>query len=123
MSAAASTVTRRQFWTLIESLREGGTTIVLTTHYLDEAEHLADRIAIINDGKVAALDTPAGLRARATDAVVTWRENGEQRRAVTPTPTATLRELLARTTGEVAELSVTKPSLEDVYFEIIGGAE
>jgi ABC-2 type transport system ATP-binding protein len=114
---------RRQFWTLIESLREGGTTIVLTTHYLDEAEHLADRIAIINDGKVAALDTPAGLRARATDAVVTWRENGEQRRAVTPTPTATLRELLARTTGEVAELSVTKPSLEDVYFEIIGGAE
>lgn len=111
---------RRQFWTLIASLREGGTTIVLTTHYLEEAENLADRIAIIANGKVAALDTPAGLRARATDAVVTWRENGEQRRAVTPTPTATLRELLARTEGEVADLAVTKPSLEDVYFQIIG---
>ena len=55
---------RRQFWGLIESLRQDGTTIVLTTHYLDEAEHLADRIAIIADGKLAALDTPAGLRAQ-----------------------------------------------------------
>ncbi len=82
---------RRQFWGLIESLRQDGTTIVLTTHYLDEAEHLADRIAIIADGKLAALDTPAGLRARATDSVVTWRENGELRRAVTTTPTATLQ--------------------------------
>src|SRR6187399_3209713 len=52
---------RRQFWTMIESLRSGGTTIVLTTHHLDEAEHLADRIAIIAEGKLAALDTPAGL--------------------------------------------------------------
>ena len=114
---------RRQFWGLIESLRQGGTTIVLTTHYLDEAEHLADRIAIIADGKLAALDTPAGLRARATDSVVTWRENGVQRRTDTATPTATLRELLAKTKGEVEELSVAKPSLEDVYFQIIGGAE
>jgi len=114
---------RRQFWSLIESLRDGGITIVLTTHYLDEAEHLADRIAIINDGLLAALDTPVGLRARATDSVVTWSENGTQRRAETPTPTATLREILASTDGEVADLAVTKPSLEDVYFQIIGGAE
>jgi ABC-2 type transport system ATP-binding protein len=114
---------RRQFWGLIESLKQDGTTIVLTTHYLDEAEHLADRIAIISDGELTALDTPAGLRARATDAVVTWVENGAQRREVTATPTALLRELLASTTGEVAELSVTKPSLEDVYFQIIGGEE
>ena len=55
--------------------------------------------------------------------MVTWRENGEQRRAVTATPTATLRDLLAKTQGEVEELSVTKPSLEDVYFQIIGGTE
>ena len=111
---------RRQFWGLIESLRADGTTIVLTTHYLDEAEHLADRIAIIADGRVAALDTPAGLRAKAMDAVVTWRENGVERRAVTATPTATLRELLATTDGEVEELAVARPSLEDVYFQIIG---
>jgi len=114
---------RRQFWELIESLREGGTTIVLTTHYLDEAEHLADRIAIIAAGKLAALDTPSGLRARATDSVVTWRENGEQRRAVTDSPTATLRSLLSGTDGEVEDLSVTRPTLEDVYFQIIGGVE
>lgn len=113
---------RRQFWALIESLREDGITILLTTHYLDEAEHLADRIAIINDGRLAALDTPAGLRAKATDSVVTWREGDTQRRAVTPTPTATLRELLATTEGEVQDLAVTKPSLEDVYLQIIGGA-
>jgi len=113
---------RRQFWGLIESLRDGGITIVLTTHYLDEAEHLADRIAIINDGRLAALDTPAGLRARATDSVVTWRDGETQRRVVTGTPSATLRELLAATDGEVDELAVTKPSLEDVYLQIIGGA-
>jgi ABC-2 type transport system ATP-binding protein len=114
---------RRQFWTLIEALREGGTTILLTTHYLDEAEHLADRIAIIADGTLAALDTPAGLRARATDSVVTWQENGIQRREVTATPTATLRRILDATEGEVADLAVTKPSLEDVYLQIIGGAQ
>jgi len=112
---------RRQFWTLIEGLKEGGTTILLTTHYLDEAEYLADRIAIITQGRVAALDTPAGLRSKATDAVVTWTHDGEQRRAVTATPTATLRELLAATEGEVPDLTVTKPSLEDVYLQIIGG--
>jgi len=114
---------RRQFWSLIESLRDDNITVVLTTHYLDEAEYLADRIAIINAGQVAALDTPGGLRARATDAVVTWRENGEERREVTATPTATLRELLATTEGEIEDLSVVKPSLEDVYFQIIGGAQ
>jgi ABC-2 type transport system ATP-binding protein len=112
---------RRQFWTLIESLRDQGITILLTTHYLDEAEHLADRIAIINDGRLAALDTPAGLRAKATDSVVTWREGETQRRAVTATPTATLREILATTDGEIQDLAVTKPSLEDVYLDIIGG--
>ncbi|MGC4176025.1 ABC transporter ATP-binding protein [Demequina sp.] len=114
---------RRHFWALIESLKDAGITVLLTTHYLDEAEHLADRIAIINDGQLAALDTPAGLRAKAIDSVVTWTENGTQRRTVTPTPTATLRELLAATEGEVADLAVTKPSLEDVYLEIIGGNE
>jgi ABC-2 type transport system ATP-binding protein len=114
---------RRQFWTLIESLRDGGTTIVLTTHYLDEAERLADRIAIIADGTLAALDTPTGLRAKARDSVVTWTESGTQRRAVTDTPTATLRELLAATQGEIQDLTVTRPSLEDIYFEIIGGEE
>lgn len=111
---------RRKFWDLIESLRADGTTVLLTTHYLDEAERLADRIGVISHGELVALDTPAGLRARATDANVSWREDGVTRREVTPTPSAFLRDLLARLDGEVAQLEVTHPSLEDVYLEMVG---
>ena len=111
---------RRQFWRLIESLRGGGTTIVLTTHYLDEADHLADRIGIIARGSLVALDTPAGLRARATGAHVTWTENGIAHEESTPTPTALLRTVLARHEGEVENLEVRHPSLEDVYLDLVG---
>lgn len=114
---------RRQFWTLIESLREQGTTILLTTHYLDEADRLADRIGIIADGSMVALDTPDGLRSRATDAWVSWIEDGAVRREPTPTPTAFLRDLLARHGGEIPRLQVTHPSLEDVYLDLIGAAQ
>ncbi|WP_062294023.1 ABC transporter ATP-binding protein [Demequina phytophila] len=113
---------RRQFWTLIESVRGDGTTILLTTHYLDEADHLADRIGIIAAGRMVALDTPAGLRARAADARVTWTEDGVTRTEETATPTAFLRELLARTPEEIAGLEVVHPSLEDVYLRLIGDA-
>ncbi|WP_156160609.1 ABC transporter ATP-binding protein [Demequina soli] len=113
---------RRQFWTLIESVRADGTTVVLTTHYLDEADHLADRIGIIARGRMVALDTPAGLRARAADARVSWTEGGETRAEETATPTALLRTLLARTEGEIEHLEVTHPSLEDVYLRLIGEA-
>lgn len=113
---------RRQFWTLIEGLREGGTTIVLTTHYLDEADHLADRVAVIADGKLVALDTPAGLRSRAAAAVVTWTEDGVERRVETPQPTSVTRELLARFDGEIPKLQIRRPSLEDVYLDMIGDA-
>jgi len=116
---------RRQFWHLIESLREGGTTIVLTTHYLDEAEHLADRLAVISRGKLVALDTPSGLRARAADAVVTWAEAGAdgvvtEHNEVTKTPTATVRNLVASHVGEIRDLEIRRPSLEDVYLDLIG---
>ncbi len=110
---------RRQFWALIETLRGDGTTILLTTHYLEEAEHLADRIAIIADGQRIALDTPAGLRSRAADAIVTWSDAGGRQRTATPKPTEVLRALLARTEGEVQDLAVTRPSLEDVYLGMI----
>lgn len=116
---------RRQFWRLIESLKDGGTTIVLTTHYLDEAEHLADRLAVISRGRLVALDTPAGLRARAADAVVSWVGTGADgtvgsHTEVTKTPTATVRQLLATHDGEVQDLEIRRPSLEDVYLDLIG---
>ncbi len=111
---------RRQFWGLIEGLRGDGTTIMLTTHYLDEAEYLADRIGIVADGKLIALDTPAKLRALAAGSVVRWEEGGAARSESTLTPTALVRELAARHEGEIPELSITKPSLEDVYLDLIG---
>ena len=111
---------RRQFWSLLESLREGGTTIVLTTHYLDEAEYLADRIGIIAAGKLIALDTPAGLRSRASQAVVTWTVDGQRFTESTETPTALVASLSQRFGGEVPGLTVTAPSLEDVYLDLIG---
>lgn len=111
---------RRQFWRLIESLRGDGSTIMLTTHYLDEAEYLADRIGIVSSGKLIALDTPAGLRARASDSVVQWREGGGIHTEQTATPTALVTALAARLGGEVPELTVSKPSLEDIYLDLIG---
>lgn len=111
---------RRQFWGLIEGLRGDGTTIMLTTHYLEEAEHLADRIGIVASGKLIALDTPSKLRARAAGSIVRWEEEGIARSESTLTPTALVRELASRHKGEVPELSITKPSLEDVYLDLIG---
>lgn len=112
---------RRQFWHLIESLKDGGTTIVLTTHYLDEAEHLADRLAVISRGKLVALDTPAGLRSRAADAIVSWTEDGAPRTITTSEPTAAIRQVLAsHADGEVPDLEIRRPSLEDVYLSLIG---
>ena len=115
---------RRQFWTLVEDLRAKGVTILLTTHYLDEAERLADRVAIIAQGLVVADQSPALLRAEATrNATVTWHEDGTDREVRTSEPTEVVRELLARFPGEVPGLTVTRPSLEDVYLHLVGNQE
>ena len=111
---------RRQFWRLIESLRGDGATVLLTTHYLDEADYLADRIAIIADGKLVALDTPEGLRARAAKARVSWEGAEGPRSIETNTPSAVVRDLLAESPGEVPGLTIARPSLEDVYLSLIG---
>lgn len=113
---------RRQFWRLIESLREGGSTIVLTTHYLDEAEYLADRLAVIAHGALVALDTPKGLRGRAENAIIEWHDADGPHTVATPTPTAALRDLLAQHQGEINGLELRNPSLEDVYLDLIGQA-
>jgi ABC-2 type transport system ATP-binding protein len=111
---------RREFWSLIASLKSEGTTILLTTHYLDEAETLAEKVGVINKGRVVAFDTPASLGGRHQGlARVSWLEDGIARSEETPTPTALIGELAARLGGEVPELSVIRPSLEDTYLSLV----
>ncbi len=112
---------RRTFWTLIKRLRDEGTTIVLTTHYLEEAEELADRVAVMNHGKILEVSTPALLGGRNThNAIVSWRENGAHHEEESSTPTQFVSELSQRLGGEVPELSIRRPSLEDIYLSMIG---
>jgi ABC-2 type transport system ATP-binding protein len=114
---------RRAFWSLIKSLRSDGATIVLTTHYLDEAEALADRVAVINKGVIVEISTPSELGGRATSqATVQWRDGNQIKSEKTDNPTAVIAALSAHFNGEIPELVVTRPSLEDIYIEMIGGA-
>jgi ABC-2 type transport system ATP-binding protein len=111
---------RRQFWELIRMLAQDGTTILLTTHYLDEAEALADRVAVIAAGTIVAEGTPATLGGRASaESTVSWAdENG--RHAVTAADPVKLITTMAGDGAVLGELTVTRPSLEDVYLELIG---
>ncbi|TDU87443.1 ABC-2 type transport system ATP-binding protein [Kribbella voronezhensis] len=114
---------RRQFWTLIENLRTAGTTILLTTHYLDEAEHLADRVGVIADGRMLEVATPETLGGRgARTARVSWLDADGAHEVRTDSPTAEVAALMARFDGEVPELEVRRPSLEDIYLDLIGKA-
>ncbi|MBR8740438.1 ABC transporter ATP-binding protein [Nocardiopsis sp. MG754419] len=111
---------RREFWELIRSLADGGTTIVLTTHYLEEAEALADRVCVISGGRIRAVDHPAELGGRASaQARVTWAENGARRETRTDAPTRTVTELAQRLGGEIPQLSVHRPTLEEIYLDLI----
>ncbi|KGM14578.1 ABC transporter ATP-binding protein [Cellulomonas bogoriensis] len=115
---------RRSFWDLVRRLRDDGATILLTTHYLEEADNLADRCAVVRDGTVVALETPAALRASAADRVqVRWTEDGAPREVVTATPTAVVQELASRLGAEVPGLQVLRPTLEDVYLSLVGAQE
>jgi ABC-2 type transport system ATP-binding protein len=112
---------RREFWDLIAGLKSEGTTILLTTHYLEEAEVLADRVAVIARGRVIACDVPSRLGGRDDrTATVRWRESDEDRSEQTTEPTRLVAELAARFDGEVPALAVHRPSLEDVYISLIG---
>jgi ABC-2 type transport system ATP-binding protein len=112
---------RRQFWELIRTLAADGTTILLTTHYLDEAEALADRVAVISGGRIVADGTPSTLGGRSTaKATVSWVDETGPHTVLTDTPTAVVNEL-SQGGRELAELTVTRPSLEDTYLQLIGG--
>ena len=113
---------RRGAWQTVRTLRALGKTILLTTHYLDEAQELADRVAIVKDGRILAIGAPRELGVGASHYRVAYRDaDGELIERETEDPTALLHELtgaaLAR--GErLEELSVGRPTLEDVYLEL-----
>ena len=114
---------RREFWALIEALREEGATILLTTHYLEEAEALADMVGVINRGRMVAFDPPHELGGRHTgQARVTWTDDGEPRSQETDSPTSLIAELSARFGGEVPNLAVARPTLEDMYLDLVDHA-
>ncbi len=112
---------RRHFWSLIEMLRDEGTTILLTTHYLDEAEVLADRVGVIAGGRMIDIATPERLGGRdRANAVVRWKGAHGHEQCETPNPTQKVVDLAAQFGGEIPELSVSRPSLEDTYLHMIG---
>jgi ABC-2 type transport system ATP-binding protein len=114
---------RRSAWDLIRTLRSLGKTILLTTHYLDEAQQLADRVAVIHAGRIVSLGTPAALIGDAQRVEIRFVRDGEPIVIATDDPTQTLHELTseALATGrQLQHLEVRRPTLEDVYLELVG---
>jgi ABC-2 type transport system ATP-binding protein len=113
---------RRAAWEMIRSLRSLGKTVLLTTHYLDEAEQLADRVAVLRDGVIVRVGTPRELTTSDLAVEIRYRRDGEDVVVRTSEPTRVLNELtsdaLARGV-ELESLEVRRPTLEDVYLELV----
>jgi len=118
---------RRQAWDVIAGLRDLGKTVFLTTHYMDEAQRLADRVTIIARGEIVARGTPEDLGDRESQpATIRYRSGGRDISVETSTPVETLHELTGQALerGEDLEgLEVTRPTLEDVYLELTSASE
>jgi ABC-2 type transport system ATP-binding protein len=115
---------RRAAWEMIRSLRALGKTVLLTTHYLDEAEQLADRVAVLREGRIVAVGTPAELTGAAPATEIRYRRDGEQVTLRTEEPTRVLHELTGRALAEGVELdglTVRRPTLEEVYLSLTEG--
>ncbi|WP_168625774.1 ABC transporter ATP-binding protein [Cryobacterium sp. BB307] len=114
---------RRQFWDLVRNLKAEGTTILLTTHYLDEAAQLGDRAGIIVGGRlvdIGAIGEIGGADARVP--LVRWREDGELREERTEHPATLVARLVAASGTEPHEVEIVRPSLEDVYLQLVRSA-
>jgi ABC-2 type transport system ATP-binding protein len=112
---------RRSAWELIRALRSLGKTILLTTHYLDEAQQLADRVAVIREGRIVSLGTPAELIGETRTAEIRYQRDGELVVLETDEPTRVLHELTSdalRDGRELDRLEVRRPTLEDVYLDL-----
>jgi len=111
---------RRQFWSLIEGLKADGTSILLTTHYLDEAAHLSDRVAVIAGGTlidIGTVDEIGGAEARVP--TVRWRDAaGVAHEERTPRPAERVAALYAQL-GEPTDVEIVRPSLEDIYLDLV----
>lgn len=116
---------RRQFWELIRALKREGTSILLTTHYLDEAAQLSDRAAVIAHGELVALgaiDEIGGSGARIP--IVRWRDSaGSPQEERTDRPATLVSRLTAEAGGEPRDLEVIRPSLEDIYLDLVRAAD
>jgi ABC-2 type transport system ATP-binding protein len=113
---------RRSAWELVRSLRSLGKTIVLTTHYLDEAQQLADRVAVIREGQVLRIGTPGELIGGTSEVEVRYRKDGHEVVVTTSEPTRLLAELTTAALAEGRELEgleVRRPTLEDVYLGLV----
>jgi ABC-2 type transport system ATP-binding protein len=117
---------RRAAWETIRSLRSLGKTILLTTHYIEEAHRLADRVAVLRRGKIVAAGAPAELIAQAPATVIRYQRNGEEVLIQTEEPTRVLHELTERALRErfdLEALEVHRPTLEEVYLELTEESE
>ena len=112
---------RRQAWETIRGLRELGKSILLTTHYMEEAQALADRLAILRDGRIVATGSPRELLSGAAGVEIRYRRNGEEHVVATDEPTRVLHELTSEALAgeyELEDIEVRRRSLEDLYLEL-----
>ena len=117
---------RRTAWELVRALRALGKTILLTTHYLDEAQQLADRVAVLREGRIVKIGSPAELIGVSPQVEIRYREDGRDVVIATAEPTRVLAELTGAAVAagqELAALEVVRPSLEDVYLDLIDNGE
>jgi ABC-2 type transport system ATP-binding protein len=112
---------RRAAWEMIRSLRSLGKTVLLTTHYLDEAEQLADRVAVLREGRIVRVGTPRELTTSELEVEIRWHRDGEEVVVRTTEPTRVLHELTTDAVArgvELDRLEVRRPTLEDVYLSL-----
>ena len=117
---------RRAAWDMIRSLRELGKTVLLTTHYLDEAEQLSDRVAVLREGRIVALGKPSELTGGRVATEIRYRRDGLDVLIETHEPTKTLHELTGEALArgvELEGLQVRRPTLEEIYLELTGDTQ
>ena len=117
---------RRAAWDMIRSLRQLGKTVLLTTHYLDEAEQLSDRVAVLREGQIVALGPPSELAGARVATEVWYRLDGREVVVETREPTKLLHELTGQALAEGKELEsleVRRPTLEEIYLSLTGDDE